>query len=58
MIEVVLIIIIALFGVLYYIKTGPSFYQFIVDTTGNVYDRYAPYSFKTIREKTKEDKLV
>lgn len=54
MIEVVLIIIIALFGVLYYIKTGPSFYQFIVDTTGNVYDRYAPYSFKTIREKTKE----
>jgi hypothetical protein len=54
MIEIILVIVIAGFAVLYYMKTGDSMYKFIIDTSANVYDKVAPYSFKTIREKVKE----
>ena len=29
-------------------------YKFVIDTSANIYDKYAPFSLKTIREKVKE----
>ena len=52
--ELVIILFIVLFVVLYRQSNGESVYKFLVDNVGNVYDKYAPYSFKVIREKCKE----
>ena len=54
MIEIILVLVIAGFAVLYYMKTGDSMYKFLVDTSSDVYDKFAPYSFKTIRQKVKD----
>lgn len=54
MIESMIIIALAVFAILYFFKTGDSMYKFIVDTSANVYDKVAPYSFKSIRNKVKE----
>jgi len=54
MIESILIIVLGAFAILYFFKTGDSMYKFIVDTSANIYDKYAPFSFKTIRNKVKE----
>lgn len=54
MIESLLIIILAGFAILYYFKTGDSMYKFVIDTSASIYDKYAPFSFKVIREKVKE----
>ena len=54
MIESILAIAIIGFGILFYFKKGDtSMHQFVVEQASNVYDRYAPYSFKQIREKVK-----
>ncbi len=53
-IEIFLILGLAIFAVLYYMKTGDSMYKFVIETSANVYDKYAPFSFKVIREKVKE----
>ena len=52
--EFVVILVIVLFVVLYRQSNGESVYKFLVNNVENVYDRYAPYSFKVIREKCKE----
>ena len=39
---------------LYRQSNGESVYKFVVDNVGNLYDKYAPFSFKVIREKCKE----
>lgn len=52
--EFLLIIIIAVFIILYRKNTGAITYKFIVNKVGDVYDKFAPYSFKNIREKVKE----
>lgn len=52
--ELIIIIFLFLFATLYYLKKGDSLYKFIIDGANVVYDRYAPYSFKTIREKVKD----
>lgn len=52
--EFIFILIIALFVVLYRQNTGTVTYKFIVDKAGEVYEKFAPYSFKKIREKVKE----
>jgi hypothetical protein len=52
--EFVIILIIVLFVVLYRQSNGESVYKFLVNNVENVYDKYAPYSFKVIREKCKE----
>ena len=52
--EFVLIALIALFIVLYRQNTGTFTYKFIVDKVEYAYDRFAPYSFKAIRDKVKE----
>lgn len=50
----VLIAIILLFIFIYRINTGENVYKFIVNNVNNIYEKYAPYSFKVVREKVKE----
>lgn len=52
--EFILILIIALFVVIYRMNTGEGTYKFIVNKVSDAYNKFAPYSFKKIREKVKE----
>lgn len=52
--EFIIIVFVVLFVVLYRKSNGESLYKFVTTSIGNVYDKYAPYSFKVIREKCKE----
>ena len=52
--EFIIVAFLLLFATLYYMKKGDSLYKFVIDGANVVYDRYAPYSFKTIREKVKD----
>ena len=51
--EFVLIFLIVIFVVLYRQSNGTSVYKFVVDNVETVYEKYAPYSFKVVREKCK-----
>lgn len=53
-IEIFIALGIAIFGALYLLKKGDSMYKFVVDTSAKVYDKYAPFSFKVVRDKVKE----
>ena len=52
--EFVLILLVVIFVVLYRQSNGTSVYKFVVDNVEIVYEKYAPYSFKVVREKCKE----
>ena len=52
--EFVIILFVVLFVVLYRQSNGTSVYKFITDNVETVYEKYAPYSFKVVREKCKE----
>ena len=52
--EIVLVFFIILFAFLYYVKKGESIYNFVMDSSASIYEKYAPYSFKMIRSKIKE----
>lgn len=52
--EFIILLLIVLFIVLYRKSNGESLYKFVSTNIGNVYDKYAPYSFKNIRERCKE----
>ena len=52
--EFVIILVVVLFVVLYRQSNGDSVYKFLVNNVENVYEKYAPYSFKVVREKCKE----
>lgn len=52
--EFVIILVIVLFVTLYRQSNGESVYKFVVNGVESVYDKYAPYSFKYVREKCKE----
>lgn len=52
--EFIIVLLIVAFIVLYRKSNGESLYKFVTTSIGNVYDKYAPYSFKVIREKCKE----
>ncbi len=52
--EFLILFLIILFVVLYRKSNGESIYKFVTTSIGNVYDKYAPYSFKNIRERCKE----
>ena len=52
--EFLLVILIAVFIILYRKNTGAITYKFVVNKVGEVYDKFAPYSFKNIRDKVKE----
>ncbi|MBR1385548.1 MAG: hypothetical protein IJ568_01820 [Bacilli bacterium] len=54
MIETLIFLALIVFALVYYFKKGDtSMYKFVVDQTQIVYEKYAPYSFKEIREKVK-----
>ncbi len=52
--EILIVIFLLLFAVLYRIKKGESLYKFVVVQGTNIYNKYAPYSFKTVHDKVKE----
>lgn len=53
-IEIFVILAILIFLFLYRKNTGDKFYKYISNGVSEVYNKYAPYSFKIVREKTKE----
>ena len=53
-IEIFFVLAVAIFGLLYYFKTGDSMYKFVIETSSNIYDKYAPFFFLFIRTKVKE----
>lgn len=52
--ELIILLAIAAFVILYRKNNGENVYKFFVSNISNVYEKYAPYSFKTVREKAKE----
>ena len=52
--EFVIILLVVLFVVLYRQSNGTSVYKFVVNNVETIYEKYAPYSFKVVREKCKE----
>ena len=54
MIELILLFLIAIFGLSYWFNNGENVYRFFVTQVTGAYDKYAPYSFKEVRKKTKE----
>ena len=53
-IEIFVVIAIVIFLIVYRRNTGDSSYKFISKSMSNTYNKYAPYSFKVVREKAKE----
>ena len=54
MIESIIALVIFAFGILFYFKKGDtSMHDYVKDQFSSVYNRYAPYSFKQIRDKVK-----
>jgi len=53
-IEILIVGLIILFLVFYRKNTGDNFYKYVSKGVSEVYNKYAPYSFKMVREKTKE----
>ena len=54
MIESIIALVIFAFGILFYFKKGDtSMHDYVKDQFSSIYDRYAPYSFKQIRDKVK-----
>lgn len=49
-----LVAVIIVFIIVYRVNSGQSVYKYITEQTGNIYEKYAPYSFKEIREKVKD----
>ena len=45
---------IIIFIFVYRKNSGENVYKYVVRNVGNIYDKYAPYSFKEVREKVKE----
>ncbi len=52
--ELVILLFIAVFVLSYRYNTGDNVYKFFADTVSNFYNTYAPYSYKEVKEKTKE----
>ncbi len=52
--ELIILLAIAIFVILYRMNPGGSVYSFLTKTAGQTYDKYAPYSFKMVRQKVKE----
>ncbi len=52
--ELFILLFIAVFIVLYRNYKGQNVYKYIVEQVQVAYDKFAPYSFKVVREKTKE----
>ncbi len=53
-IEILIVAAILIFVYIYRKNKGNESYRFINKTAGGLYEKYAPYSFKVVREKAKE----
>ena len=53
-IEILIILLLILFIVIYRKNNGEKLYKYVSSNVANIYNKYAPYSFKIVREKTKE----
>jgi len=53
-IEILVVALILIFVFLYRKNSGNKSYKFLARTFGGAYEKYAPYSFKVVREKAKE----
>lgn len=53
-IEILIVSAILIFVYIYRKNKGNASYRFINKTAGGLYEKYAPYSFKVVREKAKE----
>lgn len=54
MIELIILSILGIIIILYRKNPGENVYKFFVTTVENAYEKYAPYSFKTVRAKAKD----
>ena len=52
--ELIIILAIAAFIVLYRQYQGQNVQKFITEKFGVIYEKFAPYSFQMVRQKTKE----
>ena len=52
--ELILLIVIAVFVITYRMNNGENVYRFFISQVSNAYNKYAPYSFKEVRAKSKE----
>ncbi len=53
-IEIIVVAAFLIFIYFYRQNTGDNSYKFITKSMGKTYEKYAPYSFKVVREKAKE----
>ena len=52
--ELFVLLAIAIFVLAYRYNTGDNVYKFFADTVSGIYNTYAPYSYKEVKQKTKE----
>ena len=52
--ELLALLLITVFVIAYRKNTGENVYKFFATQVANAYNKYAPYSFKMVRDKTKE----
>ena len=52
--ELIILLAISFFVLMYREYRGQNVYKFIVEQVSVAYDKFAPYSFKVVREKTKQ----
>lgn len=52
--ELIILLAITIFVLAYRYNTGDNVYKFFADTVSGVYNTYAPYSYREVKEKTKE----
>ena len=49
----VILLVIAVFIVAYRMNDGKNVYQFVTRSVANIYNQYAPYSFKWLEKRQK-----
>ena len=52
--EYLLVILILIFIIVNYLRSGEKFYKFIENSGNKIYEKFAPYSFRVVRQKVKE----
>ena len=52
-VEIIIVGLILLFIVTYRASSGAGVYKFIVEQSNNLYNKYAPYSYKEMRKKNR-----
>ncbi len=52
--ELVILILIAIYVLSYRQNNGKNVYKFFITQVSDIYDKYAPYSYKEVREKVKK----